>query len=183
MKNCLLVLANNVEDIEALGTRDLLIRAGISVTTSSYSDTITITTSHKLVVQADILFKDINIDQYDFLVIPGGYWVKQNLESDLKLIKLINEFNNRGSGVYAICAAPQYLGKAGILKDKPYVSFPGCDQHLDETYKLPNNKCVVISNIITSKGAGTTFEFAYEIINKEENKAKAEEVLKNTQYY
>ena len=55
------------------------------------------------------------------------------------------------------------LEEMGYLKQLPYVCFPSCEDDRFEGIYKENKKVVVINNYITSKAAGTTFEFAYEI--------------------
>jgi 4-methyl-5(b-hydroxyethyl)-thiazole monophosphate biosynthesis len=179
----IIIVSNYVEDMELVVTLDLLRRADIHVNLVSYNNSNEIVTSHDLFLRTDSNFEDLYESTEDFIIIPGGPWVNLYLDKDEKLVKLIKKYNKEKKGVYAICAAPQFLGKAGILKNKKYVSFPGCDKYLDVEYKETDKKCVVSSNIITSKGAGTAIEFAYEIIKKHLGEEKAEEVLKNIQYY
>lgn len=54
----------------------------------------------------------------DGLIIPGGY----NDEHRKELTELINILNNQGKLLAAICAGPQYLARAGILKGKKYTT-------------------------------------------------------------
>lgn len=65
--------------------------------------------------------------------------------------------------IATICAAPLILDAVGILKGKEYVCFPSCETNIDGIYK-ENERVVVSDHIITSKAAGTTFDFAFAII-------------------
>ena len=51
----------------------------------------------------------------------------------------------------------------GLFNDLEYVCFPGCDDIVVDA-KYVNKDVVVTKNYISSKAAGTTFDFAYEII-------------------
>lgn len=52
------------------------------------------------------------------LIIPGG----QNDEQRPELTELIKKLNNQNKLLAAICAGPQYLARAGILKGKKYTT-------------------------------------------------------------
>ena len=61
-----------------------------------------------------------------------------------------------------------------MLENKKYTCFPSFEKLVIGGTYLSEEKVVVDGNIITSKAAGTTFEFAYEIIKylKSESIAK-----------
>jgi putative intracellular protease/amidase len=62
--------------------------------------------------------KSLGVDAFEGLVIPGGN--TNGFHDDL--MSLIREFNERGKLLAAICAGPQYLGKAGILNGKRFTA-------------------------------------------------------------
>ena len=51
---------------------DLLRRAQIEITMVSISDNMSVKGAHGIVVQADALFDQVNFDEMDALVLPGG---------------------------------------------------------------------------------------------------------------
>ena len=53
MKGVTLFLANGFEDMEALGTRDVLVRGGVQVLTVSITDEYLVESSHGVAVSAD----------------------------------------------------------------------------------------------------------------------------------
>jgi 4-methyl-5(b-hydroxyethyl)-thiazole monophosphate biosynthesis len=58
MKKAALFLANGFEEIEALGTTDILRRAEISVTTVSVTGDLKVIGAHQIPVIADALFEE-----------------------------------------------------------------------------------------------------------------------------
>lgn len=62
--------------------------------------------------------KHLGADAFDGLIIPGG----NKIEFHDDLMKLIREFNDQSKLVAAICAGPQYLGKAGILNGRRFTA-------------------------------------------------------------
>ena len=67
------------------------------------------------------------------------------------------------------------------VKGKEYVCFPSCETNIDGIYK-ENERVVVSDHIITSKAAGTTFDFAFAIIKYLANEEVANMVLHNVYY-
>ena len=65
-------LADGFEEIEGLTVVDLLRRAGVEVTTVSITEKLTIHGAHKIDVQADKMFDEVNYQEEDMVVLPGG---------------------------------------------------------------------------------------------------------------
>src|SRR5690554_6432473 len=110
MKKVALFLANGFEEIEALGTVDILRRAQIDVVTVSITDDKTVTGAHNVQVVVDNTFSDIDFSDFDMLILPGGMPGAKNLNKHEELKKLLNEFNSKNKLIAAICAAPMVLG-------------------------------------------------------------------------
>lgn len=160
----MMLFADSFEDIEALGTLDLIRRAKIDIDTVSITGKKEILTQSKVYVLADKLIEEINLDEYDFLIIPGGAAVmKTHLNSPITESVAVY-FYKKHALIGCICAAPSILGKYGMLEDKKYTCFPSFDKLVVGGTYLSDENVVVDDNIITSKAAGTTFLFAYEII-------------------
>ena len=100
---------------------------------------------------------------YEFLIIPGGKATFENNLSSPIVKNIVEHFNNKKQLIACICAAPMILGQMGYLKELPYICFPSCEDDQFEGIYQENKKVIVVNNYITSKAAGTTFEFAYEI--------------------
>lgn len=181
MMKGLILLANYFEDVEALITIDMLRRAKIEIDLVSITEDYNLITQSGVKLQADYLIDEIDLDKYAFLIIPGGKAIfETHLNSNITkhCIKL---FYQKQKLIAAICAAPLILDAVGILKGKEYVCFPSCETNIDGIYK-ENERVVVSDHIITSKAAGTTFDFAFAIIKYLANEEVANMVLHNVYY-
>jgi 4-methyl-5(b-hydroxyethyl)-thiazole monophosphate biosynthesis len=80
-----------------------------------------------------------------------------------------------GWPIAAICAAPTILGKIGILQDKTAVCYPAMEGQL---YAKEIGTCATVTdgNIITSKAAGTTFDFALQLLRTIKGDSEAAKV-------
>ena len=134
----LLLVSDNMEDVEALATRALLMRAGLTVETLTYSDALELTTAFKLRIKVDGYAKYANPKDYDCLVIPGGPYVGEIIDRSDMIQNLAKEFKTLNKTIAAICAGPRVLGRAGLLKDIRYTAFPGSEQDGKEGTYLPN---------------------------------------------
>lgn len=181
MSKVCVFLAEGFEEIEGLTVVDLLRRAEIEVTMASISDNLDVTGAHGICVKADALASEVNYEEMDMVVLPGGMPGTLNLGNSEIVCKQAVAFANSGKPVGAICAAPSVLGTLGILRGKEAVCYPGFEDKL-EGAKVSFDPVKVDGNIITSRGLGTAIEFAGAIIEKLASREKAEQILKGIIY-
>ena len=172
-----LFLDNGFEEIEAITTIDLLRRAGISLTTVSITGNPMVLGAHNIAVQADGLFENIDFDDAEMLILPGG---QTHLDKHNGLCELLTAHNNADKQIAAICAAPSVLGKLGILKGKQATCYPGFESFLGESYV--GGLVVESKNIITAKGPGLAADFAFCIIEHIKGSDVADQVYDVAQY-
>lgn len=163
MSKICVFLAEGMEEIEALTVVDICRRAQIDVTTVSITDDLTVTSSHGIKVQADKLFSEINFDEVDMIVLPGGMPGTLNLEACKPLMQKVEEFNENGKYIAAICAAPSIFGHMGILEGRNACCYPSFEEHLTGA-SVSKNPVEVSGHIITSRGMGTAIDFALSIV-------------------
>jgi len=165
----LVPLADGFEDIEVATIVDVLRRAGIGVDTVSMVGGV-VTSSHDVKIMADKKISDVSVENYDGIVLPGGSPGFVNLGKSSKLKELLEQFNERGKLIAAICGAPSVLAKYHLLDNKRATIYPGMERELP----YPRDEKVVIDgNVITSQGPGTAMEFALAIVEKILGKQKA----------
>ncbi len=175
MKSVALFLANGFEEIEALGTVDILRRAGIDVVTTSILDKKEVVGAHNMTVVADKLFTELDFEKIDVLVLPGGMPGAKHLNKHEGLKSKVKEFALKGNNVAAICAAPMVLGGLGLLEGKKATCYPSFESYLLGA-EATSEKVVVDQNIITGKGPAFMFDFALQLVEIISGKEKMEEV-------
>ena len=95
--NAAIICAQGLEECEALLTYDLLHRAGVNVELLGLD--LTITSSHNVTFNVHKLLKEVNILDYDCLVLPGGIPGTNNLEDDKDVQEAIDLFvKNQNKG-------------------------------------------------------------------------------------
>jgi len=136
--------------------------------------------SHERIkAMADLPLEDIDPDDVDLLVIPGGEPGAYKEREDIN--NLLQEIFKRGKLIAAICGGPEFLANAGILKGKRIT------QGHDEEYALKvftdctlvDEDVVIDGNIITARSQAYA-EFAVEIcrqLDLFESAEEAEEAL------
>lgn len=175
MKTIFVFLITGFEEIEALGTVDVLRRAGLEVKTVSLTDDRVVVGSHSIPVTADIMFSEFDSSKAQLLVLPGGT-VAYNDHEGVK--KELLAFANKGEKVAAICASPMVLGGLGLLEGKKATAYPGFEQYLTNATLQTDQAVVVDGNITTGRGPGLTIDFALSLVEQLAGKAKRDEVAK-----
>ena len=180
-KKVLIFLVDGFEEIEAMAPIDLLRRAGIIVDTVSINEDNQVTSSRKIRVLTDKTIDEINFENYEMIVLPGGPGTENYMKSE-KLLEKLKEFSiNRKLG--AICAAPTILSALGILNGKQAICFPACEPDLIKDGAIIVNQDVVKdNNIITSRGAGTAIDFSLTLIEELLGKDKSQEIKEQILY-
>lgn len=162
---CLMILADGFEDTEALTTRDILIRAGIEVTTASITDRLEVESSFGIHVLADSLLKLIfDITPYDAIILPGGGRGTNNILNCPLIPMYLNKFRSYNKYICAICAAPSILGKLGYLENKKYTCFAGFNEGIAGTFT--QNEVEIDDKIITARSMKYSIPFALTIVEE-----------------
>ena len=172
----LILLADGFEDTEALTTRDVLIRSGLEIVTSSLGANRQVVSSFGITLLSDISFGQIGDPfQYDFLILPGGGRGTQNLKNHAGVKSLVTTFYENNKLICAICAAPSILGQLGFLRGINYTCFAGFDKGIEGNFTA--NEVEVDGNIITARSMHYSVDFALAIIEKLQGKEQKEKVL------
>lgn len=155
-------LAPGFEEIEAIVTRDVLKKANIDLKTVGVKDSV-VESTKGLKVISDLLIDDVSKSDIEGIILPGGMPGTTNLSECEKLIELIKFCMENKLLIAAICAAPSILGSLGFLEGKDACCYPGIERYLKGA-NINKNDVNVCENIITSRGPGTAFQFAFSIV-------------------
>ena len=158
------ILANGFEEIEAISVVDLLRRAEIDVKFVGLEKKC-VKGAHSVEIVADELLVNLNVSEYEMIVLPGGLPGAQYLAQSERLGEILREFDAYGKKIGAICAAPWALSTAGVLKDN-YTCYPGFEAQVAHAGYTNSANVIKDKNIITSRGPATAMEFALEIVRE-----------------
>ena len=161
-----LFLADGFEEIETIGTIDILRRCGLQVQTLSVTGKRVVTGAHGVVMKADSLFRKNHLIHCDALVLPGGSKGAETMAGNAVLRLAIQQQFLQGTVIAAICAAPMVLGEAGILKGKHATIYPGMQDHIDGAIYHDEAYVVEQDNLITASGPAAMHHFAFAIARK-----------------
>ena len=176
MSHVLVPLAQGCEELEAITITDLLVRAGVTVTTCGLDDQ-PVKASRGTTIIPDTSIDKVLDTAFDLIVLPGGLPGSDHLRDNEQIQSLIKKQASSNKYVAAICAAPKALAKAGLLEGKTATSFPGVLAALEnDAITISENAVEIDGNIVTSRSAGTAMDFALSLIELLEGKDKRDEI-------
>ena len=176
MSHVLVPLAQGCEELEAITITDLLVRAGITVTTCGLDEQ-PVKASRGITIIPDTSIDKVLNQSFDLIVLPGGLPGADHLRDNAQIQTLLKKQAADSKYIAAICAAPKALAQAGVLEGKKATSFPGVLAALNNpNINITENAVEIDGNVVTSRSAGTAMEFALSLIELLEGKIKREEV-------
>ena len=164
MATVLVLLAEGFEEIEAVSIIDILRRGGVEVH-SAYLEGELVTGANGITIQANIALKVAFPDDYDMVVLPGGWDGTNRLAESPLAQTVIKKFASDGKWVAAMCAAPYALHVAGVLSER-YTCYPSVEEQIRPEDRVADEKVVVDGKVITSQGPGTAICFGLEILRQ-----------------
>ena len=170
--------AEAFEEIEGLTVVDILRRAQVDVQMISISDRKKVMVAHGIAVETDACIADVNAEELDMLVLPGGMPGTKHLGACEMLTELLKKADKEQKGIAAICAAPSVLGDLGLLAGKKAVCYPGFEERLAGAEVLME-PVVTDGNITTSRGMGTAIPFALELTARLVGREQADQIGKS----
>lgn len=174
MTKALVPLAEGVEEMEAVIVIDTFRRAGWNVVAAGF-DSGPVKASRGVLLHSDAQWKDVDPDAFEILVIPGGRGGTDRLCRHSEVLEAVRRFHAGGKRVAAVCAGPLVLKEAGILDGRRITCHPSVEEEMKPIPRI-DQPVVIDGNIITSQGAGTTFDFALNIIEQVDGPGTAQQI-------
>ena len=163
MERYAIIVADGLEEVEALTVVDLLRRASIEIDMVSIMSGLDIRGAHGIDFKADKVLKEVALNSYAGIILPGGMGGVNNIKKCTAVIEALKEAKASNRLVAAICAGPTVLGVNNMLENVKATCYPGLEGELLGA-KVSEGKVAADKNIITSKGPGTAMEFAIELV-------------------
>jgi len=168
MASALVLLAEGFEEIEAVSIIDIMRRGGVEVDSAYLPgefENDMVLGANGITVQADIALASASVEDYDAVVLPGGWGGTNRLAENPLAQQTLKDFAVAGKWVAAMCAAPYALHVAGVLS-KRYTCYPSVEEQIRPADRVADEKVVVDEMVITSQGPGTAICFALEIVRQ-----------------
>ena len=163
MAKVALITAPGCEEGETLTIVDILRRAEIECSMVGLGSR-EIAGTHHITMRCDAVF-DGTLDGYDMVVLPGGYGGTDAMRDNDDLLAALRQANDRGAWICAICAAPEVLGKAGLLEGRRFTCYPGVRDDIENPGTWVDAPVVQDGNLVCGQGPAFAYAFAYALVD------------------
>ena len=177
-----ILLGKGFEEAEAIVPADLLRRAGVEVRLVGVGGR-QVTSSHGITITADLTLEELDRDQVELLMLPGGMGGVETLSGDVRAQALIQHCYNEGRWLAAICAAPTILANLGMLDRRNAVCYPGMEELMGSAVVQKGAGVVVDGHMITAEAAGSAFPFGLKLVEILKGPAAAAQVKDAVHYH
>lgn len=97
-----------------------------------------------------ISYENLNIGDYDLLILPGGAKSMEYLRQEVKVIKFIKEFYDTGKIIASICHAAQLLISAKVIKDHTIAGYYSIKDDILNAGALYDDEYILSGNIVSA---------------------------------
>ena len=105
-------------------------------------------------VKIDKAVTDVSVDDFDALLIPGGY-SPDKLRANEEAVKFTKEFTESGKPIFSICHGPQLLITAQALKGRKITGWKSIIQDIKNAgAEFIDQEVVEDENLISSRHPG-----------------------------
>lgn len=182
MKNILFFAYPQYADFEVAHALFVLRKIGKSTITTVTIDGKPVESIGGLHTQADRSLHEIDINQFDLLLISGGDGIRKIIEEEM-ISKLLKSSYELKIPIASICASAMLLAKAGVLKNQKFTCLNSTyenNEFLFENAVYVGTDIEIGEQIITAKGTAFA-EFAIATAKKLgmlDDKKQTESILK-----
>ncbi|MDH5105654.1 type 1 glutamine amidotransferase [Lentilactobacillus diolivorans] len=163
MSKIAVIVTNDVEDIEFTSPVDALKAKGNEIVVIENQAGNKITGKHGLKIIADKGIADVSPDDFDGLLIPGGFSPDQ-LRADDRFVQFVKAFLLDNKPTFAICHGPQIFIQTGLTKGRSMTAFLSVRPDLYYAGAKVENKSVVVDhNLVTSRTPDDLEDFNHAI--------------------
>jgi len=166
-KRVLVPIADGSEEIETTCIQDTLVRAGAAVTVASANadGSKTVTMSRGIKILADAHVDELD-GAWDLVALPGGMPGASNLAASESLTAILAAQADGQKPLAAVCASPAVvLEPLGVLGEHKATCYPAFQDKIAANLDATSD-VVVSSNLVTSRGPGTSLKFALALVEK-----------------
>lgn len=116
-------------------------------------------------VPVDMPLDDIDVSDFDALVLPGGVINPDKLRTQPAAVNLVRAFADAGKTIAAICHGPWTLINAGLVEGRKVTSWPSLRQDLENAgARWEDREVVRDGHLITSRKPDDIPAFAKALI-------------------
>jgi protease I len=124
-------------------------------------------------LQTDVAAVDVTADDFDALVVPGGY-SPDKIRVDIDMVRLVRTMFTAGKPVAAVCHGPWMLVEADALDGRTVTSWPSLKTDLiNAGARWVDRPVVEDENVITSRRPDDLEAFSAAILRQLEGVKRA----------
>ena len=176
-----ILLGNGFEETEAIAPCDILRRAGVPVQFVGLGGR-EIPGGHGIAVCADITAEEMNLDEMEMIVLPGGMGGVHSILDCPAALDAVRHAWAGGRWVAAICAAPTILAKLGITDGKKATCYPGLESQMGSAQMQSGAAAVQDGKLLTGAGPGTAIDFGLLLVRALRGEETAKKVYDGLVY-
>ncbi|MBI2664057.1 type 1 glutamine amidotransferase [Candidatus Woesearchaeota archaeon] len=164
MARVLILAEDNFRDEELVYPMYRMREAGFKVTVAARKNEVK--GKFGVPVAADKDSRKCKADDYDAVIIPGGY-APDKMRTYPEMLGIVREMDRKGKVVAAICHAGWVIASASIIKGRKVTSYAAIkDDMINAGGKWSDKEVVVDGNLVTSRKPEDLPAFCREIIRK-----------------
>jgi protease I len=165
----LIVATDGFEQWELFGPRQILQERGAEVVLASLKLDPIQATLHDdpgKTIRPDLTVDDVNPDDFDALILPGGVRNPDQLRLHDNVIRLIRAFADQDKPIGAICHGPWLLVEADLLRGRTATSWPSIRTDLRNAgANVVDQPSVTDGKIVTSRNPDDVEAFTNALID------------------
>jgi protease I len=177
----LIVATDGFEEWELFGPRKILQDRGAEVVLASLTKEEIQGTVHDKpgkTIRPDLTVDDVNVDDFDALILPGGVRNPDQLRLHGNVIALVRLFAEQEKPIGAICHGPWLLVEAELLRDRTATSWPSIRTDLRNAGAIVVDEAAVTDGkIVTSRNPDDVEAFTNALIDLVENEPEVRRIL------
>ena len=151
MSRIAVIITDMFQDVEYKKPADAFKKAGHEIVHVGLKEGSQVKGEHGMVVTIDRAVRDVSADDFDALLIPGGY-SPDKLRIDPDAVRFAKEFVTKNKPVFAICHAAQLLITARVLKGRRLTGWMSIIQDIRNAgAEYVDAEVVVDKNLVTSR--------------------------------
>jgi protease I len=152
----LIIAADGFEEAELFKPRETLLDAGATVKLASIGTAPIQGMLHGMdkaaKITPDMALADVDADDYDALLIPGGVLNPDKLRTEEEALRVVRDFFFSEKTVAAICHGPWLLAEADVIEGRTLTGWPSIRTDLANAgAEVVDKEVQVDGNLITSR--------------------------------
>lgn len=154
-RHILIMATDRFEESELFSPRERLLEMGAKVTLASIEKKEILGTVHDepgKTIMPDLVLEEVNADDYDALLLPGGVGNPDRLRMEEQAVAIIRAFDELEKPVAAICHGPWLLVEADVVRERTVTSWPSIRTDLENAGATwVDEEAAVDGHLVTSR--------------------------------